>query len=67
MWVGMNAAGAGGPLQSWRNNRLAEIFERGASLRLQFPREDLGFIYGNPGCIVLPDTLMDRGEWSKGN
>jgi len=66
MWVGMSAAGVGGPLRSWRNHSLRGIFQRGASLRLQFPREDLGFVYDTPGCAVLPDTHMDPREWSEG-
>lgn len=58
MWAGHAASGADGPWKSWRRRALADIFKAGASLRLQFPREDLGFVYNSP----LACTLHKAGE-----
>ena len=55
MSLGMAASGVEGPLRSWREQKLQEIFQSGASLRLQFPKEDLGFQYSGPGSAVVPD------------
>ena len=45
--MGLAASGVDGPLRSWREGQLQEIFRSGASLRLQFPKEDLGFCYSH--------------------
>ena len=63
MSIGMAASGTEGPLRSWRNNNLKAIFEGGASLRLQFPKEDLGFVYESPAAATLPDSRMEAWEW----
>ena len=55
MSLGLAASGVEGPLRSWRQHKLQEIFRSGASLRLQFPKEDLGFQYNGPGSAVIPD------------
>ena len=64
MSLGLAASGTAGPLRAWRKPALQQIFESGDSLRLQFPREDLGFTYTAPGCAVLPDGRMAESEWS---
>ena len=64
MSLGLAASGTAGPLRAWRKPALQRIFESGDSLRLQFPREDLGFAYTAPGCAVLPDSRMAELEWS---
>ena len=55
MSLGLAAAGVEGPLRSWRQQKLQQIFQSGASLRLQFPKEDLGFQYNGPGSAVIPE------------
>ena len=40
--------------------RLRSILASGAALRLQFPAEDLGFVYGGPGAAVAPDAERAR-------
>ena len=44
--------------------RLREILASGASLRLQFPAEDLGFVYSGSGAAVMPDAahITDASE-----
>ena len=42
MSVGKAAAS---PLRRLRASELAEVFETGDTLRLQFPKEDLGYVY----------------------
>ncbi|KAK9800880.1 hypothetical protein WJX73_005015 [Symbiochloris irregularis] len=60
--VGRMAAGARGPGKSWRSSRVSAIFAQGSSLRLQFPREDLGFSYGtSPGTAVTPVKVSHAG------
>ena len=53
-WTG----GIRGPLKSYRATQLAKFFDSGSSLRLQYPREDLGFVYG-PGGAVCADSDAD--------
>ena len=59
-------SGTRGPLRSWRTTKVQSILSQGSSLRLQFPREDLGFCYGSsagaagrrpghPNVVVTPD------------
>ena len=36
---------------------LRSILASGAALRLQFPAEDLGFVYGGPGAAIVPDAV----------
>lgn len=55
MSLGLAAAGVEGPLRSWRQQKLQKIFQSGASLRLQFPKEDLGFQYTGPGSAIIPE------------
>lgn len=43
---------SGGPLAGWRRARLARLFDGGATLRLQYPKEDLGFVYSDSGAPV---------------
>ncbi len=44
--LGMRLAGTAGPLAGWRQAQLDKIFAAGHTLRLQFPKEDLGFRWG---------------------
>ena len=55
MAVGLAAAGLRGPLKPWREQQLQKIFTTGQTLRLQFPKEDLGFVYDALGSAVLPE------------
>ncbi len=51
--LGRWAGGMRGPLQTAaRSARLARILDGGETLRLQYPREDLGFAYTSPGAAV---------------
>ena len=50
--MGRFFAGTRGPAGLWRRRRLKQIFDSGASLRLQFPKEDLGFAYPQGGAAV---------------
>jgi hypothetical protein len=45
-------APSAGPLQGWRRARLARLLDGGATLRLQYPKEDLGFVYAASGTHV---------------
>ena len=54
--LGRWAAGVRGPLlTAARSARLARILDGGETLRLQYPREDLGFTYASPGAAVCPE------------
>ena len=48
---------ASGPLRRLRQGRLDEIFSSGETLRLQFPKEDLGFVYHQQGAAVCKWVL----------
>lgn len=63
MKIGLAASGTEGPLKSWRERSLRKIFENGVSLRLQFPKEDLGFTYSGLLSATLPDARMQESEW----
>ena len=52
--AGLSVSGLRGPLKAWRERQLADIFASGQTLRLQFPKEDLGFVYSQ-GAAVCPD------------
>jgi hypothetical protein len=54
--TGRRAAGLSGPLGTARRAALDRIFASGETLRLQFPREDLGFSYTGSGALVLEDA-----------
>jgi hypothetical protein len=56
--LGMSLAGTGGPLAGWRQAQLDGIFAAGHTLRLQFPREDLGF-----RCAPLPSSPPLPPPW----
>jgi 2-polyprenyl-6-methoxyphenol hydroxylase-like FAD-dependent oxidoreductase len=43
---------AAGPAAALRRGALTALFERGETLRLQFPREDLGFVYRGAGAAL---------------
>eukprot|EP00210_Caulerpa_lentillifera_P000295 g288.t1 len=45
--AGRQLSGYRGPLMYWRKRRVSEILKTGQSLKLQFPKEDLGFVYYN--------------------
>ncbi len=69
--LGRWAGGMRGPLQTAaRSARLARILDGGETLRLQYPREDLGFAYTGPGAAVrgddpaavLPRVSARRGQ-----
>ena len=54
--LGRWAGGMRGPLQTAaRSGRLARILDGGETLRLQYPREDLGFAYTGPGAAARRD------------
>lgn len=55
MAAGRAMGGTKGPLRSWRQAALSKILVAGDSLRLQFPREDLGYMYDRPGAAVILD------------
>lgn len=55
MALGRASSGIDGPLRSWRAKKLRALFTEGALLRLQFPKEDLGFVYKGEGTAILPD------------
>lgn len=50
--AGLSVSGLYGPLKPWRERQLANIFASGQTLRLQFPKEDLGFVYDQPGSAI---------------
>lgn len=59
MAVGKKAAS---PLRRLRAGELAEVFEHGETLRLQFPKEDLGYIYSSgAGEPPLRRPLLHAG------
>lgn len=57
--LGRRASGVGGPLKRWRQAQVKQFLESGSALRLQYPKEDLGFTYAaSPGgcaaaCMYL--------------
>lgn len=55
MALGRASSGIAGPLRSWRAEKLRALFVKGSLLRLQFPKEDLGFMYQGDGAAILPD------------
>ncbi|KAA6420769.1 MAG: hypothetical protein FRX49_09346 [Trebouxia sp. A1-2] len=54
--AGLSVSGLYGPLKQWRQHQLSSIFASGQTLRLQFPKEDLGFVYNTPGAAICPET-----------
>ena len=58
--AGLSVSGLYGPLKAWRERQLSQIFASGQTLRLQFPKEDLGFVYSAAGAAVCPETLDSR-------
>ncbi|KAK9842673.1 hypothetical protein WJX74_000512 [Apatococcus lobatus] len=56
MAAGRSMGGTKGPLRSWRQAALSKILAAGDSLRLQFPREDLGYIYKEPGAALISEA-----------
>lgn len=50
--LGRAISGMKGPLRPWREKLLRDIFATGDTLRLQYPKEDLGFIYNAPGAAI---------------
>lgn len=54
--AGLSVSGLYGPLKAWRERKLADIFASGQTLRLQFPKEDLGFVYNQPGAAICPEA-----------
>ena len=72
--AGLSVSGLYGPLKAWRERQLANIFASGQTLRLQFPKEDLGFVYGQPGAAICPeaagetsaDRVLSRNPSDKG-
>lgn len=43
---------AGSAVGQLRRSRLKQLFETGETLRLQYPKEDLGFVYGSQNSAV---------------
>lgn len=60
--AGLSVSGLYGPLKGYRERELAKIFASGQTLRLQFPKEDLGFVYDKPGAAICPDDLNPSGS-----
>ena len=58
LFAGLSVSGLHGPLRSWRERQLAKIFASGQTLRLQFPKEDLGFVYSSKGVAVCPESPL---------
>ena len=56
--AGLSVSGLRGPLRAWRERQLAKIFASGQTLRLQFPKEDLGFVYSSKGAAVCSESLL---------
>lgn len=56
--AGLSVSGLYGPLKQWRERQLSSIFASRQTLRLQFPKEDLGFVYNTPGAAICPETGM---------
>jgi len=54
--AGLSVSGLYGPLKQWRERQLSSIFASGQTLHLQFPKEDLGFVYNTPGAAICPET-----------
>lgn len=53
--VGKTASGA---IAAARKRDLEKVFSHGETLRLQFPKEDLGFIYGENALIKCSSALL---------
>ena len=58
--MGRFLSGTRGPAGLWRGPRLRKLFQSGASLRLQFPKEDLGFGYVGPWAAVISQSSMQQ-------
>ena len=59
------AAAPLGPLDTFRQAQIKKILDSGESLRLQFPREDLGFVYEQGAVCTEPgDPHLDPGSSS---
>ena len=58
--VGRALSGTRGPAGLWRTPRLRKLFDSGASLRLQFPKEDLGFAYTRPQAAVVSRAAVQQ-------
>ncbi|DBA95796.1 TPA: hypothetical protein ACH3X1_001346 [Trebouxia sp. C0004] len=54
--AGLSVSGLYGPLKQSRERQLSSIFASGQTLRLQFPKEDLGFVYNTPGAAICAET-----------
>jgi hypothetical protein len=54
------AAGTSAAVRAVQRGALEEVFERGETLRLQFPKEDLGFVYGE-------GAVCREGEGARGS
>lgn len=57
----MSLAGTRGPIAGWREAQLRKIFDTGDTLRLQFPREDLGFQYARGAVCPHADDVPASG------
>ena len=67
--AGFSVSGLYGPLKAYRERQLARIFASGQTLRLQFPKEDLGFVYDKPGaaiCTEAPNPGRSTGRREAG-
>ena len=53
--AGLSVSGLYGPLKAWRERQLSQIFASGQTLRLQFPKEDLGFNYNTVDAAICPE------------
>ena len=58
--LGRAISGMKGPLRPWREKLLRDIFAAGDTLRLQFPKEDLGFVYDAPDSAI--DSVTGASE-----
>ena len=52
LWMGRALAKA-------KQRELDELFHSGRTLRLQYPKEDIGFAYHGPGCLIKVEPDME--------
>ena len=52
---------AGSAIGAIRHEALNALFEGGETLRLQYPKEDLGFVYSGTGAAIVYETMQETG------
>lgn len=56
---------AASPIRRLRRSELAEVFEHGETLRLQFPKEDLGYVYAQGAVCHGPGDAAAVAEYQR--